>query len=174
MFVVEVEVVLLQVGYYVEEVVVVVCRLVMFGGEDESILCIEFSVCLKVCVCLGEYVGMVVGMMFVILCSSVEEVVYQQLFFLFFGSWFDIDIGDGILCCQCLFWYSLLIGYVLLVNLCGQKIVDIDLDMLVWQISVGQVQLVIEDKVWLVDCVWEVSFGVLCVLVVGYIQEIFV
>jgi hypothetical protein len=102
--------------------------------------------------------------------SSAEEAAYQQLSTLPFGSWFDIDTGDGMRR-QRLSWYSLLTGHALFVNPRGQKIADTDLDTLARQISAGRAQLVTEDKGRLVDRAWQASLGALRALAGGRAQE---
>ncbi|HDX0804527.1 TPA: DUF1631 family protein, partial [Stenotrophomonas maltophilia] len=103
--------------------------------------------------------------------SSAEEAAYQQLSSLPFGSWFDIDMGDGTMRRQRLSWYSLLTGHALFVNARGQKITDTDLDALARQISAGRAQLVTEDKGRLVDRAWEASLGALRALATARAQE---
>jgi len=88
-----------------------------------------------------------------------------------FGSWFDIDTGDGTMRRQRLSWYSLLTGHALFVNARGQKITDTDLDALARQISAGRAQLVTEDKGRLVDRAWEASLGALRALATARAQE---
>lgn len=91
----QVEVVLLQVGYYQDEVVVIVCWLFMFGGEDDSMLWIELIVCLKVCICFGEQVDSVdLCKVVLLVCSMVEEDCYCQLCMLLFGIWFEFIINQ--------------------------------------------------------------------------------
>ncbi|MDW7602348.1 DUF1631 family protein, partial [Stenotrophomonas maltophilia] len=131
----------------------------------------ELSARLKARARLGEHAGTAAGTTPATPRSSAEEAAYQQLSSLPFGSWFDIDTGDGTLRRQRLSWYSLLTGHALLVNPRGQKIADTDLDTLARQISAGQAQLVTEDKARLVDRAWEASLGALRALAAGHTQE---
>lgn len=167
----EVEAALLQVGYHAEEAAAVARRLATPGGEDESTSRTELSARLKARARLGEHAGTAAGTTPATPRSSAEEAAYQQLSSLPFGSWFDIDSGDGTLRRQRLSWYSLLTGHALLVNPRGQKIADTDLDTLARQISAGQAQLVTEDKARLVDRAWEASLGALRALAAGHTQE---
>ncbi|PZS84571.1 thymidine phosphorylase [Stenotrophomonas maltophilia] len=167
----EVEAALLQVGYHAEEAAAVARRLATPGGEDESTSRTELSARLKARARLGEHAGTAAGTAPATPRSSAEEAAYQQLSSLPFGSWFDIDTGDGTLRRQRLSWYSLLTGHALLVNPRGQKIADTDLDTLARQISAGQAQLVTEDKARLVDRAWEASLGALRALAAGHTQE---
>lgn len=167
----EVEAALLQVGYHAEEAAAVARRLATPGGEDESTSRTELSARLKARARLGEHAGTAAGTTPATPRSSAEEAAYQQLSTLPFGSWFDIDTGDGTLRRQRLSWYSLLTGHALLVNPRGQKIADTDLDTLARQISAGQAQLVTEDKARLVDRAWEASLGALRALAAGHTQE---
>lgn len=167
----EVEAALLQVGYHAEEAAAVARRLATPGGEDESTSRTELSARLKARARLGEHAGTAAGTTPATPRSSAEEAAYQQLSSLPFGSWFDIDTGDGTLRRQRLSWYSLLTGHALLVNPRGQKIADTDLDTLARQISAGQAQLVTEDKARLVDRAWEASLGALRALAAGHTQE---
>ncbi len=167
----EVEAALLQVGYHAEEAAAVARRLATPGGEDESTSRTELSARLKARARLGEHAGTAAGTTPATPRSSAEEAAYQQLSSLPFGSWFDIDTGEGTLRRQRLSWYSLLTGHALLVNPRGQKIADTDLDTLARQISAGQAQLVTEDKARLVDRAWEASLGALRALAAGHTQE---
>ncbi|PAM65841.1 hypothetical protein CEJ63_19240, partial [Acinetobacter baumannii] len=88
-----------------------------------------------------------------------------------FGSWFDIDDGEGALRRQRLSWYSLLTGHVLFVNARGQKIGETTLDTLARQMSAGRAQLVTEDKGRLVDRAWQASLGALRALATRRQQE---
>ncbi|MBH1633820.1 DUF1631 domain-containing protein [Stenotrophomonas maltophilia] len=167
----EVEAALLQVGYHAEEAAAVARRLATPGGEDESTSRTELSARLKARARLGEHAGTPTGTAPATPRSSAEEAAYQQLSTLPFGSWFDIDTGDGTLRRQRLSWYSLLTGHALFVNARGQKITDTDLDTLARQISAGRAQLVTEDKGRLVDRAWEASLGALRALATGRAQE---
>ena len=167
----DVEAALLQVGYHAEEAAAVARRLATPGGEDESTSRTELSARLKARARLGEHAGTNSGTAPATPRSSAEEAAYQQLSTLPFGSWFDIDTGDGTLRRQRLSWYSLLTGHALLVNARGQKITDTDLDTLARQISAGRAQLVTEDKGRLVDRAWEASLGALRALATGRAQE---
>ena len=151
----DVEAALLQVGYHAEEAAAVARRLATPGGEDESTSRTELSARLKARARLGEHAGTPTGTSPATPRSSAEEAAYQQLSTLPFGSWFDIDTGDGTLRRQRLSWYSLLTGHALFVNPRGQKIADTDLDTLARQISAGRAQLVTEDKGRLVDRAWK-------------------
>ncbi len=167
----DVEAALLQVGYHAEEAAAVARRLATPGGEDESTSRTELSARLKARARLGEHAGTPTGTSPATPRSSAEEAAYQQLSTLQFGSWFDIDTGDGTLRRQRLSWYSLLTGHALFVNPRGQKIADTDLDTLARQISAGRAQLVTEDKGRLVDRAWEASLGALRALATGRAQE---
>ena len=167
----DVEAALLQVGYHAEEAAAVARRLATPGGEDESTSRTELSARLKARARLGEHAGTNSGTAPATPRSSTEEAAYQQLSTLPFGSWFDIDTGDGTLRRQRLSWYSLLTGHALFVNARGQKITDTDLDTLARQISAGRAQLVTEDKGRLVDRAWEASLGALRALATGRAQE---
>ncbi|WP_295554363.1 DUF1631 family protein [uncultured Stenotrophomonas sp.] len=167
----DVEAALLQVGYHAEEAAAVARRLATPGGEDESTSRTELSARLKARARLGEHAGMPTGTAPATPRSSAEEAAYQQLSTLPFGSWFDIDTGDGTLRRQRLSWYSLLTGHALFVNPRGQKIADTDLDTLARQINAGRAQLVTEDKARLVDRAWEASLGALRALAAGHTQE---
>lgn len=167
----DVEAALLQVGYHAEEAAAVARRLATPGGEDESTSRTELSARLKARARLGEHAGTPTGTSPATPRSSAEEAAYQQLSTLPFGSWFDIDTGDGTLRRQRLSWYSLLTGHALFVNPRGQKIADTDLDTLARQISAGRAQLVTEDKGRLVDRAWEASLGALRALATGRAQE---
>ena len=167
----DVEAALLQVGYHAEEAAAVARRLATPGGEDESTSRTELSARLKARARLGEHAGTPTGTSPATPRSSAEEAAYQQLSTLPFGSWFDIDTGDGTLRRQRLSWYSLLTGHALFVNPRGQKIADTDLDTLARQISAGRAQLVTEDKGRLVDRAWEASLGTLRALATGRAQE---
>ncbi|WP_182266641.1 DUF1631 family protein [Stenotrophomonas maltophilia] len=167
----DVEAALLQVGYHAEEAAAVARRLATPGGEDESTSRTELSARLKARARLGEHAGTPTGTAPATPRSSAEEAAYQQLSTLPFGSWFDIDTGDGTLRRQRLSWYSLLTGHALFVNPRGQKITDTDLDTLARQISAGRAQLVTEDKGRLVDRAWEASLGALRALATGRAQE---
>lgn len=167
----DVEAALLQVGYHAEEAAAVARRLATPGGEDESTSRTELSARLKARARLGEHAGTPTGTAPATPRSSAEEAAYQQLSTLPFGSWFDIDTGDGTLRRQRLSWYSLLTGHALFVNPRGQKIADTDLDTLARQISAGRAQLVTEDKARLVDRAWEASLGALRALAAGHTQE---
>lgn len=167
----DVEAALLQVGYHAEEATAVARRLATPGGEDESTSRTELSARLKARARLGEHAGTPTGTSPATPRSSAEEAAYQQLSTLPFGSWFDIDTGDGTLRRQRLSWYSLLTGHALFVNPRGQKIADTDLDTLARQISAGRAQLVTEDKGRLVDRAWEASLGTLRALATGRAQE---
>ncbi|HBP04043.1 MAG TPA: DUF1631 domain-containing protein, partial [Stenotrophomonas sp.] len=167
----DVEAALLQVGYHAEEAAAVARRLATPGGEDESTSRTELSARLKARARLGEHAGAPTGTAPATPRSSAEEAAYQQLSTLPFGSWFDIDTGDGTLRRQRLSWYSLLTGHALFVNPRGQKITDTDLDTLARQISAGRAQLVTEDKGRLVDRAWEASLGALRALATGRAQE---
>ncbi len=167
----DVEAALLQVGYHAEEAAAVARRLATPGGEDESTSRTELSARLKARARLGEHAGTPTGAAPATPRSSAEEAAYQQLSTLPFGSWFDIDTGDGTLRRQRLSWYSLLTGHALFVNPRGQKIADTDLDTLARQINAGRAQLVTEDKARLVDRAWEASLGALRALAAGHTQE---
>ncbi len=167
----DVEAALLQVGYHAEEAAAVARRLATPGGEDESTSRTELSARLKARARLGEHAASGGGNAPLAPRSSAEEAAYQQLSTLPFGSWFDIDTGDGTLRRQRLSWYSLLTGHALFVNPRGQKITDTDLDTLARQISAGRAQLVTEDKGRLVDRAWEASLGALRALATGRAQE---
>lgn len=167
----DVEAALLQVGYHAEEAAAVARRLATPGGEDESTSRTELSARLKARARLGERAGTPTGTAPATPRSSAEEAAYQQLSTLPFGSWFDIDTGDGTLRRQRLSWYSLLTGHALFVNPRGQKIADTDLDTLARQINAGRAQLVTEDKARLVDRAWEASLGALRALAAGHTQE---
>ena len=166
----EVEAALVQVGYHAEEAAAVARRLATPGGEDAITSRTELSARLKARVRLGEQAGTIAAAP-ASTRSNAEEAAYQQLCALPFGSWFDIDDGDGTLRRQRLSWYSLLTGHALLVNPRGQKIADTDLDTLARQISAGRAQLVTEDKARLVDRAWEASLGALRALAAGHTQE---
>lgn len=167
----DVEAALLQVGYHAEEAAAVARRLATPGGEDESTSRTELSARLKARARLGEHAGTNSGAAPATPRSSAEEAAYQQLSSLPFGSWFDIDTGDGTMRRQRLSWYSLLTGHALFVNARGQKITDTDLDALARQISAGRAQLVTEDKGRLVDRAWEASLGALRALATARAQE---
>jgi hypothetical protein len=156
----------LQVGYHAEEAAAVARRLATPGGEDESTSRTELSARLKARARLGEHAGTAAPTP-ATPRSSAEEAAYQQLSTLPFGSWFDIDNGDGTLRRQRLSWYSLLTGHALFVNPRGQKIADTDLDTLARQLSAGRAQLVTEDKGRLVDRAWQASLGALRALAGG-------
>jgi Protein of unknown function (DUF1631) len=158
----EVEAALVQVGYHAEEAAAVARRLATPGGEDDITSRTELSARLKARVRLGEQAGTIAAAP-ASTRSSAEEAAYQQLCALPFGSWFDIDDGDGdgTLRRQRLSWYSLLTGHALLVNPRGQKIADTDLDTLARQISAGRAQLVTEDNGRLVDRAWQSSLDAL-------------
>lgn len=166
----DVEAALVQVGYHAEEAAAVARRLATPGGEDDSTSRTELSARLKARARLGEQAGPTTTAP-----SSprnaAEEAAYQQLSALPFGSWFDIDTGDGTLRRQRLSWYSLLTGHALFVNPRGQKIADTDLDTLARQISAGRAQLVTEDKGRLVDRAWQASLDALRALADGHAGE---
>ncbi|WP_432592253.1 DUF1631 family protein [Stenotrophomonas maltophilia] len=167
----DVESALVQVGYHAEEAAAVARRLATPGGEDESTSRTELSARLKARARLGEHAASGGGNASLAPRSSAEEAAYQQLATLPFGSWFDIDNGDGTLRRQRLSWYSLLTGHALFVNPRGQKIADTDLDTLARQISAGRAQLVTEDKGRLVDRAWQASLGALRALAGGRSKE---
>ncbi|EPJ6839801.1 DUF1631 family protein [Stenotrophomonas maltophilia] len=167
----DVESALVQVGYHAEEAAAVARRLATPGGEDESTSRTELSARLKARARLGEHAASGGGNASLAPRSSAEEAAYQQLATLPFGSWFDIDSGDGTLRRQRLSWYSLLTGHALFVNPRGQKIADTDLDTLARQISAGRAQLVTEDKGRLVDRAWQASLGALRALAGGRSRE---
>jgi len=167
----DVESALVQVGYHAEEAAAVARRLATPGGEDESTSRTELSARLKARARLGEHAASGSGPASLAPRSSAEEAAYQQLATLPFGSWFDIDNGDGTLRRQRLSWYSLLTGHALFVNPRGQKIADTDLDTLARQISAGRAQLVTEDKGRLVDRAWQASLGALRALAGGRSKE---
>lgn len=167
----DVESALVQVGYHAEEAAAVARRLATPGGEDESTSRTELSARLKARARLGEHAASGGGNASLAPRSSAEEAAYQQLATLPFGSWFDIDNGDGTLRRQRLSWYSLLTGHALFVNPRGQKIADTDLDTLARQISAGRAQLVTEDKGRLVDRAWQASLGALRALAGGRSRE---
>lgn len=167
----EVESALVQVGYHAEEAAAVARRLATPGGEDESTSRTELSARLKARARLGEHAASGSADAPRTPRSSAEEAAYQQLVTLPFGSWFDIDNGDGTLRRQRLSWYSLLTGHALFVNPRGQKIADTDLDTLARQISAGRAQLVTEDKGRLVDRAWQASLGALRALAGGRYKE---
>ncbi|HCT28165.1 MAG TPA: DUF1631 domain-containing protein [Stenotrophomonas sp.] len=167
----DVESALVQVGYHAEEAAAVARRLATPGGEDESTSRTELSARLKARARLGEHAASGSGPASLAPRSSAEEAAYQQLATLPFGSWFDIDNGDGTLRRQRLSWYSLLTGHALFVNPRGQKIADTDLDTLARQISAGRAQLVTEDKGRLVDRAWQASLGALRALAGGRSRE---
>ncbi|TGW20292.1 DUF1631 domain-containing protein [Stenotrophomonas maltophilia] len=167
----DVESALVQVGYHAEEAAAVARRLATPGGEDESTSRTELSARLKARARLGEHAASGGGNASLAPRSSAEEAAYQQLATLPFGSWFDIDSGDGTLRRQRLSWYSLLTGHALFVNPRGQKIADTDLDTLARQISAGRAQLVTEDKGRLVDRAWQASLGALRALAGGRSKE---
>ena len=160
----DVEAALLQVGYHADEAAAVARRLATPGGEDESTSRTELSARLKARARLGEQndgsadsqaeAGRSAR-------SDSEEACYQQLVTLPFGSWFDIDVGDGAQRRQRLSWYSLLTGHVLLVNARGQKIGETTLDTLARKMAGGQAQLVTEEKGRLVDRAWQASLSAL-------------
>ncbi len=157
----DVEAALLQVGYHAEEASAVARRLATPGGEDDSTSRTELSARLKARARLGEHTDSRSASAPAAPRSSAEEAAYEQLCSLPFGSWFDIDNGDGTLRRQRLSWYSLLTGHVLFVNPRGQKIAETDLDSLARQISAGRAHLVTEDKGRLVDRAWKASLGAL-------------
>ncbi|MCK6230108.1 DUF1631 family protein [Stenotrophomonas indicatrix] len=157
----EVESALLQVGYHAEEAAAVARRLSTPGGEDESTSRTELSARLKARARLGEHTGAQAPAIDAAPRSEAEEASYQQLCALPFGSWFDIDDGEGALRRQRLSWYSLLTGHVLLVNARGQKIGETTLDALARQMAAGRAQLVTEDKGRLVDRAWQASLSAL-------------
>ncbi|MEC4341131.1 DUF1631 family protein [Stenotrophomonas pavanii] len=167
----EVESALVQVGYHAEEAAAVARRLATPGGEDESTSRTELSARLKARARLGEHAASGSADAPRTPRSSAEEAAYQQLVTLPFGSWFDIDNGDGTLRRQRLSWYSLLTGHALFVNPRGQKIADTDLDTLARQISADRAQLVTEDKGRLVDRAWQASLGALRALAGGRYKE---
>lgn len=167
----DVESALVQVGYHAEEAAAVARRLATPGGEDESTSRTELSARLKARARLGEHAASGSGPASLAPRSSAEEAAYQQLGTLPFGSWFDIDTGDGTLRRQRLSWYSLLTGHALFVNPRGQKVADTDLDTLARQISAGRAQLVTEDKGRLVDRAWQASLGALRALAGGRSRE---
>ncbi len=167
----EVEAALVQVGYHAEEAAAVARRLATPGGEDESTSRTELSARLKARARLGEHAGTSSAGAPAEPRSSAEEAAYQQLSTLPFGSWFDIDTGDGTLRRQRLSWYSLLTGHALMVNPRGQKIADTDLDTLARQLSAGRAQLVTEDKGRLVDRAWQASLGALRALAAGHTRK---
>lgn len=167
----EVESALVQVGYHAEEAAAVARRLATPGGEDESTSRTELSARLKARARLGEHAASGSADAPRTPRSSAEEAAYQQLVTLPFGSWFDIDNGDGTLRRQRLSWYSLLTGHALFVNPRGQKIADTDLDTLARQLSAGRAQLVTEDKGRLVDRAWQASLGALRALAGGRYKE---
>ncbi|OBU64579.1 thymidine phosphorylase [Stenotrophomonas maltophilia] len=167
----DVESALVQVGYHAEEAAAVARRLATPGGEDESTSRTELSARLKARARLGEHAGTVAAAAPATPRSSAEEAAYQQLCTLPFGSWLDIDQGDGTLRRQRLSWYSLLTGHALLVNPRGQKVADTDLDTLARRISAGHAQLVTEDQGRLVDRAWEASLGTLRALASGPTRE---
>ncbi|WP_069117952.1 DUF1631 family protein [Stenotrophomonas muris] len=167
----EVESALVQVGYHAEEAAAVARRLATPGGEDESTSRTELSARLKARARLGEHAAGGSADAPRTPRSSAEEAAYQQLVTLPFGSWFDIDNGDGTLRRQRLSWYSLLTGHALFVNPRGQKIADTDLDTLARQLSAGRAQLVTEDKGRLVDRAWQASLGALRALAGGRYRE---
>ncbi|WP_312645658.1 DUF1631 family protein, partial [Stenotrophomonas sp.] len=166
----EVEAALVQVGYHAEEAAAVARRLATPGGEDAITSRTELSARLKARVRLGEQAGTIAAAP-ASTRSNAEEAAYQQLCALPFGSWFDIDDGDGTLRRQRLSWYSLLTGHALLVNPRGQKIADTDLDTLARQISAGRAQLVTEDNGRLVDRAWQSSLDALRALAGGPSRE---
>ncbi|WP_312109314.1 DUF1631 family protein, partial [Stenotrophomonas indicatrix] len=157
----EVESALLQVGYHAEEAAAVARRLSTPGGEDESTSRTELSARLKAHARLGEHAGAQTQANEAAPRSEAEEASYQQLCTLPFGSWFDIDDGEGTLRRQRLSWYSLLTGHVLFVNARGQKIGETTLDTLARQMSAGRAQLVTEEKGRLVDRAWQASLSAL-------------
>lgn len=166
----DVEAALVQVGYHAEEAAAVARRLATPGGEDESTSRTELSARLKARARLGEHAGLT-NTAPSSPRNAAEEAAYQQLSALPFGSWFDIDNGDGTLRRQRLSWYSLLTGHALFVNPRGQKIADTDLDTLARQISAGRAQLVTEDKGRLVDRAWQASLDALRALADGHAGE---
>ncbi|WP_303636639.1 DUF1631 family protein [Stenotrophomonas tuberculopleuritidis] len=157
----EVESALLQVGYHAEEAAAVARRLSTPGGEDESTSRTELSARLRARARLGEHAGSEAPASEAVQRSDAEERCYQQLCTLPFGSWFDIDDGEGRMRRQRLSWYSLLTGHVLFVNARGQKLAETHLDALARQMSAGRAQLVTEDKGRLVDRAWQASLGAL-------------
>lgn len=167
----DVEAALVQVGYHAEEAAAVARRLATPGGEDEITSRTELSARLKARARLGEHAASGSDTAPQAARSSAEEAAYQQLSTLPFGSWFDIDNGDGTLRRQRLSWYSLLTGHALFVNARGQKITDTDLDTLARQISAGHAQLVTEDKGRLVDRAWQASLSALRALAGGRSKE---
>ena len=167
----EVESALLQVGYHAEEAAAVARRLATPGGEDESTSRTELSARLKTRARLGEHTASGAGSGASTPRSSAEEASYQQLCSLPFGSWFEIDSGDGTVRRQRLSWYSLLTGHVLFVNARGQKIAETDLDTLARQVSAGKAQVVTEDKGRLVDRAWQASLAALRALAGRRTQE---
>lgn len=169
----DVEAALVQVGYHAEEAAAVARRLATPGGEDETTSRTELSARLKARVRLGEHAAGADNAAIPppLPRSSAEEAAYQQLSSLPFGSWFDIDSGDGSVRRQRLSWYSLLTGHALLVNPRGQKIAETDLDTLARQLSAGHAQLVTEDRGRLVDRAWQASLSALRALAGGRRKE---
>ena len=166
----EVEAALLQVGYHAEEAAAVARRLANPGGEDESTSRTELSARLKAHARLGEHAGPRQATDSTPR-SEAEEACYQQLANLPFGSWFDIDGGEGTMRRQRLSWYSLLTGHVLFVNARGQKIGETHMDALARQMSAGHAQLVTEEKGRLVDRAWQASLSALRALAGRFSQD---
>lgn len=167
----EVEAALLQVGYHADEAAAVARRLATPGGEDESTSRTELSARLKAHARLGEHADSPAASTGLAPRSDAEEACYQQLCALPFGSWFDVDQGEGTLRRQRLSWYSLLTGHVLFVNARGQKIGETHLDTLARQMSAGSAHLVTEDKGRLVDRAWQASLTALRSLAGRRMQE---
>ena len=169
----DVEAALVQVGYHAEEAAAVARRLATPGGEDETTSRTELSARLKARARLGEHAAGTDNAAAPppLPRSSAEEAAYQQLSSLPFGSWFDIDSGDGSVRRQRLSWYSLLTGHALFVNPRGQKIAETDLDTLARQLSAGHAQLVTEDRGRLVDRAWQASLSALRALAGGRRKE---
>lgn len=169
----DVEAALVQVGYHAEEAAAVARRLATPGGEDETTSRTELSARLKARARLGEHAAGTDNAATPppLPRSSAEEAAYQQLSSLPFGSWFDIDCGDGSVRRQRLSWYSLLTGHALFVNPRGQKIAETDLDTLARQLSAGHAQLVTEDRGRLVDRAWQASLSALRALAGGRRKE---
>lgn len=94
--------------------------------------------------------------------TTEEEACYQHLRTLPFGCWIDfIQNQQGMFERRRLSWYSTLTGRALFVNRRGQRVAEMDLDTLARLMAQGQLRVVEQEQLRLIDRAWRSTLELL-------------
>lgn len=158
----QIESVLTQVGYHVDEAAVIARRLTagVAEGEDDAASRTELAMKLKARARLGEETIDKVAPLPP--RTPAEEACYGQLRTLPFGTWFEfINNQQGDVVRRRLAWFSPITNNALFVNQRGHRIGEHSLDALARMMANDQARMVTADKGRLVDRAWQATLNAL-------------